>query len=451
MNTKPETVGNALSDLFPELPANTYSHAAPAVMHRTQADRSDEVPSGYKQTEVGVIPSAWDVMRIGELFKSTAGGDLVSQRSSDVQSDSHPYPIFANGVSQEGLYGFSDYTENQPGSITITARGSLGVAFYRNTSFVAIGRLLVLKPKIRMDSRYFSNYINHGVRFAVESTGVPQLTAPQVARYSVPVPPEPEQRAIAEVLSDINKLLKAQEVLIAKKRALKHAVMQRLLTGECRLPGFNETWQTKQLGELIHLEPAGIYGVARQSEQLIGMPFATTTHINLNDSWNNKEMGIRYFTEQQVARFSPKEGDLIVVKSSGSAASIQTGKVGYVSAGIAGTFIFSNFLMLLRPTNCDARFLYYQLVSSRIKKNLPYLVEASTYPNLRISDYLELQVPLPSNEEQLAIVNVLSDMDDEITALEHRRDKTLLVKQNMMQQLLTGRIRLVELERTADA
>ena len=157
-------------------------------------------------------------------------------------------------------------------------------------------------------------------------------------------------------------------------------------------------------------------------------------------------MNIRYFTEGQIEHYSPLEGDLIVVKSSGSAASIQSGKVGYVSAGKAQSFVFSNFLMLLRPIGCNAQFLFFELTSGWVKQMLPQLVEASTYPNLRINDYLEVQIPLPPGEEQLAIVSILSDMDAEITALEQRREKTRAIKQGMMQQLLTGRVRLVKPE-----
>ena len=178
---------------------------------------------------------AWETKRIGDLFESTAGGDFDSTRSSDVQSDSHPYPIYANGLSQEGLYGFCNYAESRPGSITITARGTLGEAFYRDTPFVAIGRLLVLEPKVRMDARFFSSYINHSIHFAVESTGVPQLTAPQVARYSLPVPPEPEQRAISETLSDMDAETAALERRRDKTRVVKQGMMQQLLTGRVRL------------------------------------------------------------------------------------------------------------------------------------------------------------------------------------------------------------------------
>ena len=211
---------------------------------------------------------------------------------------------------------------------------------------------------------------------------------------------------------------------------------------ETSLPRFNGDWETKQIGELIHLIPSGIYGLETQTGQLIGMPVATTAHIDLNDRWNEKQGDIRYFTEQQIAHYSPLEGDLIVVKSSGSAASIQSGKIGYVSADKVGSFIFSNFLMLLRPVGCNAQFLFFQLVSSRVKQMLPHLVEASTYPNIRINDYLEIQIPLPPEEEQVAIVSVLSDVDGLIGALDALIAKKRAIKQATMQQLLTGRTRL---------
>ena len=178
---------------------------------------------------------AWETKRIGALFEAKAGGDVDPTRSSDVQSDSHPYPIYANSLSQEGLYGFCSYAENCPGSITVTARGTLGKAFYRDTPFVAIGRLLVLEPKVRMDARFFSSYINHSIHFAVESTGVPQLTAPQVARYSLLVPLEHEQRAISETLSDMDAEIAALERRRDKTRVVKQGMMQQLLTGRVRL------------------------------------------------------------------------------------------------------------------------------------------------------------------------------------------------------------------------
>lgn len=214
------------------------------------------------------------------------------------------------------------------------------------------------------------------------------------------------------------------------------------LTHKPHIPKFNADWKTKQISQLIHLIPGGIYGLEKQTGQLIGMPVATTTHIDADDSWNHAKMDIRYFTEKQIAHYSPRDGDLIVVKSSGSAASIKSGKIGYISAEKAGVFLFSNFLMLLRPIGCNAQFLFFQLTSERVKRMIPHLVEASTYPNLRINEYLDIQIPIPPGDEQKAIVNVLSDTLTTINALDALIAKKRAIKQAAMQQLLTGKTRL---------
>ena len=187
------------------------------------------------RTRLPGFSGAWQEMRVGDLFDAKAGGDLVQSRFSDVQDNRYPYPIYANGLEQQGLYGFSNYAEEPAGAITVTARGTLGKAFHRTTPFVAIGRLLVLKPKVSIDTRFFCEYINYSIRFAVESTGVPQLTAPQVSHYLLPVPPESEQCAIASVLSDMDAEIAALEERRDKTRAIKHGMMQQLLTGRARL------------------------------------------------------------------------------------------------------------------------------------------------------------------------------------------------------------------------
>jgi type I restriction enzyme, S subunit len=120
-------------------------------------------------------------------------------------------------------------------SITITARGTLGFAQYRDHKYTAIGRVLVLEPKRQTAGQFFTEFINSRVKFAIESTGVPQLTAPQISSYLLAVPPHPEQQAIAEVLSDIDAELAALDQRRDKTRALKQAMMQELLTGKTRL------------------------------------------------------------------------------------------------------------------------------------------------------------------------------------------------------------------------
>ena len=190
---------------------------------------------GYKLTEAGLIPEDWDVQSFKELFNISAGGDLNPKLSSSEQDEVHRYPIYSNALTNSGLYGYCAYADHPCNSITITARGTLGVAKFRDHKYTAIGRVLVLEPKRQTADHFFAEFINSRVKFAIESTGVPQLTAPQIGGYLLAVPPDHEQCAIAEVLSDMDAELAALEQRRDKIRALKQAMMQELLTGKTRL------------------------------------------------------------------------------------------------------------------------------------------------------------------------------------------------------------------------
>ena len=187
------------------------------------------------QTRLPSFRGEWEVKRIADLFNITAGGDIDPKRSQPYQDETHCYPIYSNALTGRGLYGYCTYADHQAGSITITARGTLGVANFRDRDFTAIGRVLVLKPTRNLDGRYFSEVINNRINFVVESTGVPQLTVPQISKYNLPVPRVPEQCAIAEVLSDMDAELAALEKRRDKTRDLKQGMMQELLTGRTRL------------------------------------------------------------------------------------------------------------------------------------------------------------------------------------------------------------------------
>ena len=383
-------------------------------------------PLTHRQTETEMFPSDWQVMQLGNLFETKAGGDYIETRSSDVQDNRYTYPIYANGLEQQGLYGFSNYADEQAGSITVTARGTLGKAFYRDKPFVAIGRLLVLKPKVAVDARFFSEYINYGVRFAVESTGVPQLTAPQVARYSLPVPPFSEQRAIAAVLSDVDGLIGALDALIAKKRAIKQATMQQLLTGETRLPGFSGAWETKHLVDVaICLDNVRIPLNETERANMSG-PFPYCGANGVLDNVNDFVL----------------DDDVILIAEDGGYFDEYAHRP--IAYRMSGKIWVNNHAHILKAKpNYSQGFLFFSLVHKNI---LPYLA-SGTRAKLNKSEMNKIEATLPINKaEQEAIASVLTDIDSEIAALEHRRDKTRSIKQGMMQQLLTGRVRLVKFD-----
>ncbi len=178
----------------------------------------------------------WEVKRIDEIFDVSAGGDYKKAFSSNVKSNKYPYPIYSNSLENNGLYGYSSYFTNQENCITVTARGTIGKAYYRGHKFTAIGRLLVLKPKIDVNCFYISEYINNNINFVLEVTGVPQLTVPKISEYDILLPKiKLEQDHIAEVLLDMDVEIELLKVKLDKFKMIQQGMMQNLLTGKIRL------------------------------------------------------------------------------------------------------------------------------------------------------------------------------------------------------------------------
>lgn len=409
---------------------------------------------GYKQTEVGVIPDDWLVKRIKSVCK------LVNGRGfKPFEWKSTGLPIIRiqnlNGSDEFNYFegSYDKKLEIAPGQLLFAWSGSRGTSFGPHIWDGPLGLLNyhTWKVDVKEDqvNKEFFLYALRQLTSFIEGNahGASALVHTQkweMEGFEFPLPPTlAEQEAIARALSDADAWIESLEQLIAKKRQVKQGAMQELLTGKRRLPGFSGQWRESFLKEIVECSPSGTYGLDRQSLGLVAIPVATTAQISNDDKWNGKPMNSRYFTLEQAETYAVKQGDLIVVKSSGSAASIQSGKMVLVDSELSGSFLFSNFLMRLRPRTVGSHFLYYYLTSSRIKKMLPSLCEASTYPNIRINEYLEIRIPLPSIAEQTAIATVLSDMDAEIGSLESKLAKAREIKHGMMQELLTGRIRLV--------
>jgi type I restriction enzyme S subunit len=379
-----------------------------------------EVRPGYKQTEVGAIPEDWNVFQLSEHFRIYAGGDVPKHSVSVSRSETHPHPIFANALQNQGLYGFTGERRAKADSLTITARGYLGHAEYRDEAFFPIVRLLVLEPSGALDARFSTFAVNERVKFAFESTGVPQLTAPQVGKYSVAAPPLPEQRAIAAALSDVDALLGGLDRLIAKKRDLKQAAMQQLLTGQTRLPGFSGKWEETRFDKVVKHH-------AGNSTLIKGkLPPSEAVGLFPAFSASGQDVWCDHFEH---------EGDAIVVSAVGS----RCGKAFLASGkwcAIANTHV-----VWPNPAKIDGRFLGYFINDEdfwqKSGTGQPFVLFTKTFAR---------PLRLPALPEQTAIATALSDMDAELAALEARRDKTRDLKQAMMQELLTGKTRLVKPE-----
>lgn len=402
-----------------------------------------ELNSDRTLTEFGLIPFTWRICSFGEVFSITAGGDVDLERTRDLHDNQFPYPVYSNALVNSGLYGYSSLARHPADSITITARGMVGSANYRDHAYTAIGRVLVLQSKQSYDGRFFAAFINSRISFANESTGVPQLTAPQVSTYSLPVPPLVEQRAIATALSDVDALIAGLERLVAKKRDIKQSAMQQLLTGQTRLPGFSGEWVVKRLADVGDC----LRGVAyRGDADLFAHDTGQTKRLLRSNNVQNATVvatDVQFVnsacvSEPQILR----SGDVLICMANGSKALV--GKAGYFDREDGFEYTFGAFMGVFRCTDvAERRFVFYLFQTSRYRDYINNLLAGSSINNLTPASVMSLEFSLPEKAEQTAIATVLSDMDVDLTALESRLAKTRAIKQGMMQELLTGRTRLV--------
>ena len=380
----------------------------------------------------------WPQKKIAEVFEVRAAGDIDWSRWSPEHDSEHPFPVYANGRTDSGIHGYASYAVERGNAVTLTARGTpgeLGFAFFRARAFTPSGRLLVLRSKGDADAEFFASYINSRVRFAQENTGVAQLTAPQITQYEVAVPPLHEQRVIAEVLRDVDALLAGLGRLIAKKRNLKQAAMQQLLTGQTRLPGFRGEWEFKCIGDFTDCTAGGTPSTS--IAKYWGGPIRWMSSGELNQKQVYEVEG--RITQFGLASSSTKliPAKCVLIGLAGQGKTRGTVAINHVelctNQSIAAIFPSASFVPEYLYYNLDAR--YDEL------RELSAGDGGRGGLNLRI--IRAISVPLPSIEEQAAIAKILIDMDAELTALEARRDKTHALKRGMMQELLTGRTRLV--------
>jgi type I restriction enzyme S subunit len=177
----------------------------------------------------------WKYAKIGKVFETQAGKDIDLNSYQTSKSETHIFPLYSNALQNEGLYGWYDRFQYDGGKITVTARGNLGMAIPRFEKFNAIGRLLILTPKDEINIKYASDYINNIMNIYIESTGVPQLTAPQFSIYKIKLPKINEQVKIANYSISIDNEINVLQRQLVAMQEQKKGLMQQLLTGKVRL------------------------------------------------------------------------------------------------------------------------------------------------------------------------------------------------------------------------
>jgi len=389
------------------------------------------IPPGYKQTEVGVIPEDWDVVTTLDACSKIQDGTHFSPQISG-----NDYLYITSKNIRVGYLDIStasriDTAQHQAiyrrcdvkkGDLLLTKDGASTGNAALNTLDEEFSLLSSVSFLRFLQSKYCTAYFlqqiltssgQHQIQDAMAGNAITRLTLEKIKKLRFPVPPTlAEQEAIAEALSDADALIESLEQLIAKKRQIKQGAMQELLTGKRRLLGFSGKWETKLIGDVLTIahgksqhaviDKNGIYPILATGGQI------GTANCFLYD----------------------KPSVLI-----GRKGTIDKPQFMDTPFWTVDTLFYS---VIHEPNN--AKFLFYRFCLIDWKQ----YNEASGVPSLnaRTIESIELKIP-SSAKEQNAIASILSDMDSEITALEEKLAKTRQIKQGMMQELLTGRIRLV--------
>ena len=382
--------------------------------------------NGSEQAELQAPPKSWRGCDISDLCQFQRGFDLT-----EATRKPGGVPVY----SSSGLSYFHNEPRLKPPAVITGRKGLLGRVFFVEVPCWPHDTTLWVKDFKGNDPRFVALFLGEfGLERFDAATSVPTLNRNNVIGVPIVLPPLAEQRAIAAALSEVDALLAALDRLIAKKRDLKQAAMQQLLTGQTRLPGFEGEWVVKRLGEVAETDPENLgSGTA---------PGYAFRYISLEDV---DQGTLRSFTEQVFAtapsraRRKLRSNDVLV-------STVRPNLLSHLLfQGTEQNWVCSTGFCVLRCRVgvSHAGYIFQHLFGAPVNRQIEALLTGSNYPSMNSRDVRALEIPFPPLPEQTAIAAVLSDMDAELAALEQRREKTRALKQGMMQELLTGRTRLV--------
>lgn len=383
-----------------------------------------EVKPGYQQTEVGLIPNDWAVIDLSNFCLLQRGFDITE--ATRVAGD---VPVY----SSSGISYFHNTAPVFPPGVVTGRKGLLGRVFFIKEPFWPHDTTLWVRDFKGNHPQYVAFVLeNFHLERLDAATSVPTLNRNNLVGYLIPYPPtKPEQEAIAEALSDADALIESLEQLIAKKRRLKQGAMQQLLTPK-------KGWYTQKLegvADVIDPHPSHRAPAAVPN----GIPFVGIGDLNENgDLIGNKirTVDASVFDEHQ-NRYCLKD-ELLGL---GRVASI--GKVVKLK-DTGAKYVISPTLGIIRGTKVRRDYLLYALKSRGIADQFTRIMSGSTRSSVGMVVLRKLDILLPREEtDQTRIAAILSDMDAEISAIEAKLGKIHQLKQGMMHNLLTGRVRLV--------
>lgn len=377
----------------------------------------------------------WEDKTLGELFHISAGGDIDKNNCAAKQSEDYPYPVYANALVNNGTYGYANYYKTDGDTFTVTGRGDVGHAVARHCMYVPIVRLLVCQPNMDDDVDFFAEQINH-TRVFIESTGVPQLTAPQLSKIKVRRPTLPEQRKIADLLSAVDAVIAAQQAEVDAWEQRKKGVMQKLFSQEVRFKADDGSefpkWEEKTLGEEGQFY-GGLSGKGKDDFDCGNGRFVTYMNVYKNTFASRDAMG-RVKVGDAEKQNKVRYGDILFTQSSET-----VDEVGLSSVYLYNDEPYLNsFCMGYRFNNLDnvcPEFIGYCMRSNEIRKSIMLMGQGISRINLGAKRLATVKYKIPSLPEQRKIADCLSSMDEVIQKAKDELAKWRELKKGLLQQM----------------
>jgi type I restriction enzyme S subunit len=356
---------------------------------------------------------SWENKNIGSFSQVVASGDLDAAYFSQNQTKEHIYPIYSNAIENEGLYGYYSTAKYPKNSITITARGNLGVSFVRKSGFMSIGRLLVVNNFIDTIPYFVNECWNYLVKIPTEVTSIPQLTAIAARAITLPIPTIQEQQKIADCLSCLNDLITAQTQKLCVLKTHKKGLMEKLFPREgktvpqLRFPEFHnlESWKSVAIGKIISLE----YGSPLAEKDRKGglVPVIGSNGVV---GYHNKAL---------------LKGPAIIIGRKGSA-----GKINWITTDCY-PIDTTLYVININSKITILSFLFLTLKNSELTK----LKDNGAVPGINRNDIYSLITAIPEHVEQQKISDCLFSLENLIAAQTQKLDALKFYKRGLMQQL----------------
>ena len=373
----------------------------------------------------------WEESKVGKVFKVSAGGDIKTENVSQIKTDGFPYPIYANAEKAKGLYGYSNLYKSEANVVTVAGRGvNIGIAHVRLEPFYPIVRLLVLNPIKDADVKFWENQLNQ-LNLFVESTGVPQLTAPQISSYKVKYPSKPEQQKIAAFLTavdnKIEQLSKKQELLGEYKKGLMQQIFSQAIRFKADDGSEFPDWEEKKLGGMIDIVVDN-RGKTPPVVKERNIPLIEVNAIG-SKSIDYKKVS-KFVTPETFKNWFRKylnNGDILF--STVGQTAVCSIYFDSVKAAIAQNIVG------LRFSSEDFKFMYYLLTERKNNHKFKRIEMGAVQPSVKVSQMIHIDFKIPSFPEQQKIANFLSSIDNKIEQVGKQLRESKQFKKALLQQM----------------